>query len=260
MGKYLAIARVALMERAAYGADVLARAGMMVIFLFVFANLWGKVMVGGARFSGLDHRAIVWYIVVTEVLMTAIPSVGSKINHEVRTGSFVSYLVRPCNYVLFHLCSFLGEASLGIAINGAAGALVATLIVGLIRVRSAHLPIVLLALFLGLVLNFCLMATIALISFWVEDNEPFFWIYNKFQLILGGVLIPLDFFPSYLREIAEKLPFGYMFYGPARLAVNFSSIAAQKIILGQLIWLVLAGLGLYWVFSACVKQVNVNGG
>ena len=104
------------------------------------------------------------------------------------------------------------------------------------------------------------MAMIALISFWVEDNEPFFWIYNKFQLILGGVLIPLDFFPSYLRTIAEKLPFGYMFYGPARLAVNFSPIAAKNIIVGQIFWLILATIGLYWIFSACVKQVNVNGG
>ena len=260
MGKYLAVARVALMERAAYGADLVARAGMMVLFLFVFANLWGKVMVGGARFEGLDHRAIVWYIVVTEVLMTAIPSVGAKINNEVRTGSFVSYLVRPCHYLLFHLSSFLGETSLGVAVNGLAGTIVASFMVGLIRVRSAHLPFVLVALFLGLVLNFCLMAAIALISFWVEDNEPFFWIYNKFQLILGGVLIPLDFFPPFLRDIAQKLPFGFMFYGPAKLMVNYSTNAAQTIIMGQLIWITLAAIGLYVIFSACVRQVNVNGG
>jgi len=258
--KYLAIARAALLERAAYGADVAARAGMMVVFLFVFANLWGTVMSGGAQFEGLDHRAIVWYIVVTEGLMTAVPAVGSRINGEVRTGSFVAYLIRPCSYVMFHLSTFLGEAALGLVVNGLAGAVVATALVGVLRLRVAHVVVVFVALLLGLVLNFCLMAAIGLLAFWVEDNEPFFWIYNKFQLILGGVLIPLDFFPPLLKSVASVLPFGFMFYGPARLAVHFSWSQAWSVLLGQVGWLAVTSAVLALVYAAGLRRVNVNGG
>jgi ABC-2 type transport system permease protein len=133
-------------------------------------------------------------------------------------------------------------------------------LVGPPPISFSVLPMIFLSVILGLLLNFCMTASIALLSFWVEDNEPFFWIYNKFQLILGGVLIPLDFFPDWLSSVALQLPFMQIFYGPARLFVSFSGERALQLILGQSIWLVLAFLTLRTLFFFGVRQVNTNGG
>ena len=54
MTEDLAVARSSFLERAAYGADLIARAAMMLLFLFVFASLWGRVMPGDTRFADFD--------------------------------------------------------------------------------------------------------------------------------------------------------------------------------------------------------------
>jgi len=117
-----------------------------------------------------------------------------------------------------------------------------------------------LALFLGTVLNFAIAAAIALTAFWVEDCEPFFWIHNKLLLILGGVLIPLDFFPERLGWIARHSPMACVFYGPARLSVAFTWSSAGELLFQQVAWLALVGVMVALLYRSGVRQVNVNGG
>ena len=259
MRKYLAVARIGFMERAAYRGDVFGRSFMLLLFLFVLSRLWGTVL-GGKSTEGFDHLAVVWYFVITEGLMLARPGLGKQINDEVRSGSFSAYLIRPCQYVLFHLSSYLGKTSMGLIANLCVGSLVAVWLVGVPVVKVVQLPLSILSLLLGMVINFLITMSIALSAFWVEDNEPFFWIYSKFQLILGGVLIPLDFFPGLLRTVAVHLPFGYVFYRPARLCVAYETHTALSVILGQLIWILVLGLILQSLYETGVKKVNVNGG
>jgi ABC-type uncharacterized transport system permease subunit len=38
------------------------------------------------------------------------------------------------------------------------------------------------------------------------------WIHNKFLLTLGGTLIPLDLFPSWLATLSRALPFASVMY------------------------------------------------
>ena len=258
MRKYLAVARIGFMERAAYRGDVLGRGFMLLLFLFILSRLWGTVL--RESMEGFDHSAVVWYFVITEGLMMATPGLGQQINEEVRSGSFSAYLIRPCRYLLFHLSGYLGKTTLGLLINLGIGSAVALWLVGLPVVRLMQLPLSALTIVLGLVINFLITMVIALSAFWVEDNEPFFWIYSKFQLILGGVLIPLDFFPALLRKVAASLPFSYIFYRPARLCVAFEIHEGVSVISGQLLWILLLGLLLQSLYDSGVKKVNVNGG
>lgn len=122
------------------------------------------------------------------------------------------------------------------------------------------LALVLPAVYAGALRNFCLLALIALAAFWVEDNEPFFWIHNKFLLILGGVLIPVDFFPGWLNSFAAALPFTDIFYGPARLFVRFEAETALHLFATQAAWCAALALLLALVYRCGVKRVNLNGG
>lgn len=261
MRKYLAVAALAIRERLTYRVDLVAGSLFMVLFLFIFSQLWSTVFRGGLSFEGLDGRAVVWYVVVTEAVMMGSPPLGRRIADEVRSGSFATSLLRPANYVLMHMASFFGEALVTVSANLVAGSLVALSLVGSPPpVTITSLTVAAVAIVLGLLLNFLVTASVALLAFWVEDNEPFFWILNKFQLILGGVLIPLDFFPGLLRTVASHLPFAYTFYGPARLTVAFSGAQARGIITGQLLWIAVAAVVTASIHRRGVRQVNVNGG
>ena len=78
---------------------------------------------------------------------------------------------------------------------------------------------------------------IGLSAFVVEDSKAFRWIYQKFLLVLGGLLIPLDFFPAWLQTISLNLPFAWIIYGPARLFVDPSLARLGAVLTQQGIWL-----------------------
>src|SRR5207245_7380168 len=55
-------------------------------------------------------------------------------------------------------------------------------------------------------------------SFWIRDARSTWFLYHKLVFVLGGMLLPLQVLPAWLRTIAECLPFVAMAYAPARLA------------------------------------------
>ena len=121
-------------------------------------------------------------------------------------------------------------------------------------------PLALVALAGAWLLHFCVNALIGLAAFVAEEVAPFEWIYQKLVFILGGMLIPLDFYPAWLQTIPKSLPFAYMMYGPARLFVQPDPQLFVQILVGQILWLVVLGGLLALVFSHGMKRLAINGG
>jgi ABC-2 type transport system permease protein len=116
------------------------------------------------------------------------------------------------------------------------------------------------AICLGLTLNFMCETAIGLLAFWFEDTVPFFWIYQKIMLTVGGTMLPLEFFPVWLAAIARLLPFAAAIYVPARLFVAFSWEGFFGLVALQGVWLALLGIGLALLFDHASRHVQVHGG
>jgi ABC-2 type transport system permease protein len=101
---------------------------------------------------------------------------------------------------------------------------------------------------------------IGLAAFVAEEVTPFEWIYQKLIFILGGMLIPLDFYPQWLQSIAKALPFAYMMYGPARLFVTPDLGRFASLLAGQLAWLVAFGGLLSLAYAHGARRLAINGG
>ena len=101
---------------------------------------------------------------------------------------------------------------------------------------------------------------VGLLSFLVEDVSAFEWIYSKLVLVLGGVLIPLDFFPEWLRRAALSLPFAYTTYAPGRLFVDPGLANAARLLGTQVAWVVFFTIVLGFVFARGMRRLAVNGG
>ena len=116
------------------------------------------------------------------------------------------------------------------------------------------------ALGLGVLVSFGLTASLALTAFWVEDNAPFFWIYSKINFVLGGLFLPVEVYPGFLRTLAEILPFRLIFSAPARLAVRFDPVLLIRTLIAQAVWAAYL-LALAWlIYGKGVRKLNVNGG
>lgn len=255
-----AVLRMGALHQAAYGWELVARSLFLVVILFVFRQLYSRVLPPGGGLEGYDTATILWYLVLTEAMLTATPRLGPIVDEEVRSGQLATFLVRPLNYLSYHRWRFMGETAVCFPVNLCVGGLLALGLEGLPSVAPLEALAALVPVGLGFLLHFHISMALALGAFWVEDSTPFFWVYQKVLFILGGLLLPLDFFPAWIRPVADALPFSLMLYGPARLVLRFDWGTWGWLVGRQLVWLVVLAGVTSLVFRWGQRRVVIHGG
>lgn len=260
-GKYISILQTQVLNRLAYPGDLALQSLTIVMFMWIFMQLWRTTynVSGQETISGLSLNQTMWYLMIAEASMLSAPRPARIISTAVKDGSIAYLLNKPFDFMLYQLAALLGEYLMRIGFNLLAGGIIVWLMVGPPPLLRA-LPLVIVSMILGWLISFCLSALIGLTAFVVEEVSAFEWIYNKFLLLLGGVLIPLDFLPAALQKISLALPFAYSIYGPARLFASPSFERFWALTLGQLAWLAASGVLLLFFYRKGLKRLAINAG
>ena len=260
-GKYWAILRTQLVNSLAYPMDLLGRSLLIVLFMWIFMNLWRVTYgaTGASSIAGLTLADTMWYLMMAEAVMLSKWDFSETISEQVKDGSVAYLLNKPFNFILYHFSAGLGDSVLAFVGNLIIGSGIVWLMVGPPPGITGWV-FAGAAVALSWLLDFCFSALIGLSAFVVEEVNAFRWIYQKFLLLLGGVLIPLDFFPAWLQTVSLNLPFAWIIYGPARLFVDPSLARLGQVFLQQGIWLAVLG-GIVWVvYRRSVARLVINGG
>jgi ABC-2 type transport system permease protein len=260
--KYGAIAQINLQNSLAYAGELANRSLFMVVILYVFVQLWRATYraAGATTIAGLSFSDTLWYLVMTETIELSRTRFANQMSDEVKDGSLAYTISRPYNYLLYHWSYGLGDTLLRLAINFSAGTTLVTALVGPRPIQPVYVLPLLVSILLALVLNFCIQGLIGLAAFVTEDVQSIQIIYQKFLFILGGMLIPLDFFPGWLKDVSLLLPFNYMMYAPARLFVSFDWARWLNTVTMQAIWIGAFALALWALFRVGLRHVSINGG
>jgi ABC-2 type transport system permease protein len=263
MRKYWAILKTQLLTRLSYPVDLLGHGLTIIIYLIVFIFLWRTTYrsVGASdnTIGGLNLSQTIWYLMLAETLMLSKPRLAGLIGNGVKDGSIAYLLNKPYNFLLYHFSVGLGDSLTNMMFNLLAGGT----LVWLMQAPPPEAwgwPMVLLTMIFAWLIDFCIAALIGLSAFIAEDVSAFDWIYQKLLFILGGMLIPLDFFPGWLRSIAQVSPFAYTIYGPARLFVDPSLERFGSLIVGQLFWLFILGAIVTASYRRGIQWLAINGG
>ncbi len=261
MRKYIAVFKINLLNGLAYPGELLTRSVIILLFMWIFYQLWRITFdsAGTTAINGLTLRDTIWYLLLAEVLELGRPRLARVISQQVKDGSIAYLLSKPYDFLLYQLASGLGESlprmlMLFVLGGGATWALAGkpppalNWLVALVPLAGAWL------------LHFCFNALIGLAAFVAEEVASFEWIYQKLVFILGGMLIPLDFYPGWLQTVSRSLPFAYMMYAPARLFVRPEAGLYAQILAGQAFWLVVMGGLLALAFARGVRRLAINGG
>jgi ABC-2 type transport system permease protein len=260
--KYGAIAQINLQNSLAYAGELAYRSLFMVLILYVFIQLWRATYgaLGTATIAGLSFADTLWYLVMTETIELSRTRFANQMSDEVKDGSIAYTMGRPYNYLLYHWSYGLGDTLLRLVINFAAGSILVTVLVGPMPLKPVYVLPLLASIMLAMALNFCVQGMIGLCAFITEDVQSIQIIYQKFLFILGGMMIPLDFFPGWLKDVSLILPFSYMMYAPARLFVQFDWTRWLNVVTMQVVWLGVFGLALWALFRVGLRRVSINGG
>lgn len=259
--KYWAIFQITLINGLAYPGELIGRSLMIIPFMWIFYQLW-KVTYAAAGtdvINGLTLSNVLWYLMLAETIELGRPPLARTISENVKDGSIAYLLNKPYDFLLYQLSTTMGETVFRALLNALFGGAVVLWLVGAPEHPEGFL-IVLPALVGAWVLHFCVTAMIGLSAFLVEDVSAFTWIYQKLAFLFGGLLIPLDFYPSWLQAVAKALPFSSVTYGPARLFVTPTPELFVNVMTLQGIWIVVLGLLLLFAYRRGLAYLTVNGG
>lgn len=264
LNKYAEVAKIEFLNGLAYFYEFLAGAGFIAIILFVFYNMWSVVykFSGTAIISGFSFATMMYFLLMSEsvTFTDGDKRVGKKISEEIKSGEIAYSLNKPYNFIAYNYAYYIGPTFTSIFITFVLGFALFALLVGLPAVNPAIIPFVTLTVVFSVTINFLIYLSIGLLSLWFEDISAFLWMQQKFVFILGGMLLPLEFFPKILQDIAINLPFAYIAYAPAKLFVSFSIEFFIQTVLMQLFWIGLFAALSITLFRLGSKKVSINGG
>lgn len=261
IAKYWHIFQTTLVNSLAYPGELIGRSLMILPFMWIFHQLWKITFqaAGADTINGMTLYSTMWYLMMAETIELSRPALARTISENVKDGSIAYLLNKPYSFLLYQFSNSMGETLFRAVTNALFGGVVVWWLVGPPPAPSGWLyPLI--AMVGALILNFCITCLIGLSAFLVEDISPFMWIYQKFVFILGGFLVPLDFYPEWLQAIAKALPFSAMVYGPSRLFVSPTTELFGSVMLLQLIWIVALGATLILAYRRGVTYLTVNGG
>ena len=255
---YAAFARLAAARTLRTPGELAGRVAFFVVILGVFASLWRAAAEAGLAVDA-DPRALVWYLATTEWIVLTAPPIYLEIEEAVRRGDVACQLIRPVSYVGAAFADALGVIAVRAPALGLAAWLCAFAFTGWApppAVLAAAVPLgvaamaLLAAIFLG----------IGLLAFWLEDVSPVYWVVQKLLFVLGGLMLPLEFYPEVLRGAAWLTPFPAVLAGPASLVLHGATAGflACAVMLG--VWGVAVGLGVRAIFGRAASAISINGG
>jgi ABC-2 type transport system permease protein len=259
--KYWAIFQITMINSLAYPGELIGRSLMIVPFMWIFYELWSVTFrsVGTDEINGMTLYSTLWYLMMAETIELSRPALARTISDNVKDGSIAYILNKPYSFLLYHFSNSMGETVFRALVNALFGSAVVWWFVGPPPGPKSWL-FALIAVIGAWILNFCITCLIGLSAFLVEDVAPFLWIYQKFIFILGGFLIPLNFYPEWLQQIALALPFSAMIYGPSKLFVQPSLELLGTVLFMQAVWIIATGTALIFSFRRGMTYLTVNGG
>jgi ABC-2 type transport system permease protein len=260
--KYLAVLWIDIRQQIAYRGEFLMRGVMIAMFMSIFVALWNTVYaIGGQEaMAGFRLSQVIWYLAMTETMILSGSRVFDEISEAVRSGDLAYTLARPYSYLGFQIARSLGSTFPRMLLNFVVASLV---VLPFTRCVETSLPGVLGFLVLatlGALLDATIAVLIGLGAFFIEEVRPLHWIYSKLLMSVGGMFLPLDMFPAWLRRISNVLPFRLIIYAPARTFVAFDVDLFRRALAGQIVYIAILAVILTLAWRRGQRRVVVHGG
>ena len=245
-----------------YRSELVARIIQMVLFMGVFMALWTAAygVSGREDLQGYTLIEMVWYLAMTETITLSCSRVFVEISEAVKAGDLAYTLARPLSYPFYQLANSLGNSAPRFLLNLLTAAVVVTLGIRQVAGSPAGLVAFLGMATLALLLDSLIAVLIGLSAFWIEEVMPAFWIYQKLLFTVGGMFLPLEMFPQWLRRIAGWLPFQFITYAPARAFVAFEPRFVLRSMAGQVMYAVVLVVLIKVVWQRAQRRLVVHGG
>jgi ABC-2 type transport system permease protein len=260
----LAFAAAGFRRYSAYRSANIAGAVTNTVFGVVKASITlAAIASAGGLLAGYDAQQGASYAWLTQGLVATVALFGwGELGERIRTGDIAVDLARPVDLQLSWLASDLGRAAFMLLPRGLPPVLIGVLFfdVGL----SPHPMLYLLApvsIALAVAVSFACRFLVNLVAFWLLDLRGVLTLYMVASNVLAGLIVPVHWFPGWMRAVAAASPFPSMLQAPVDvLSGRDAGWQAVETVGVQLVWLLLVLAAGRLVLRRALRRLVVQGG
>lgn len=195
-----------------------------------------------------------YYLLITVAMSLLVVHIEEDVAFlDIKEGVLAKYLLKPFSYFI---SKFMEELPWRI-IQGFFAIIVFIAFVGVVGISfplvgdPMRISLALVIAVLALLISYTLKMLLGLFALWTTDFWGILSVEEVVFLILGGIVMPLAYYPAALASIAYVLPFSYIVYFPVIAAQGkLTDIAMINVIGSQLAWI----LALYVLYRVVWKN------
>ncbi|WP_310550392.1 ABC transporter permease [Paenibacillus glufosinatiresistens] len=261
--KYRSLAVCAMQNTLSYRLSfILSFLGNFVTLIAMF-YLWQAIYAGQTEIAGYGWGEMKTYLLVTFFVNSMLSYYSeSGITGKVIDGTVAMDLLKPIDFQKARLAESLGscvlEGILSALLIGAAAALAFGIPMPENGLNAALFAVSLLS---SILVKFGLIYCTAMLCFYTTSGIGIIWTRMAVTNLLSGALVPLAFFPGWLRTAAMALPFQGIVSTPTTIFLGMHSPAhAAELIAIQWFWIAALWLLGKRLWSWAVRQITIHGG
>jgi len=235
---------------------IVCRCGItLLLYWYVFKTNKGEV-------NGTSFLLVAWSMFFYfSFMLLRLRDTSKLIMEDIRSGNIEVLFSKPINYIFYRVCWQVGSGIYSFGVITLLTSVVLACLIGIPETMTIGIfvPTLILAFIGGIVLALLIYLVVGLLSFWIEDITPIYWIVDKTIMILGGSYLPIALFPPLMYKISLYSPFGAAYFVTHTVYESWQTVWL-KLIGIQWGWIILLGLIVYFMFKSAKQKVSVNGG
>jgi ABC-2 type transport system permease protein len=261
---YLAFASAGFARYSAYRLASVAGATTNTVFGVVKASITlAAIASAGGALAGYDARQGATYAWLAQGLLATVAMFGwSELAERIRTGDIAVDLARPVDLQLSWLAADLGRAAFLLLPRGLPPVIIGFAFFG-VALPTTPLPYLatLVSLVMAVSVSFACRFALNLAAFWLLDLRGALTLYMVASNVLAGLIVPVSWFPGWMRAVAHATPFPSMLQAPIDvLSGRVTGTAVLGTLAVQALWLAgTLGLGRV-VLARATRRLVVQGG
>jgi ABC-2 type transport system permease protein len=180
---------------------------------------------------------------------------------RIQSGMVSVDLTRPVDYQTARFAETLGGVWIEIGVVVVAWATVIAAFGATDLPGPAQLALFAVSIAAVVPLKFLIVYIAGLTCFWTKNYLGVNWARIAVVNLLSGAMVPLSFFPGWLRILVEYLPFAGVASTPALILTGgLDGAAAVRSIGLQIVWALVLWFGARGVWRVAVRQLTIHGG
>ena len=234
------------------------------LYVFIFTSLWRALysQFPQQSHSGFTLSGIITYAVLAMAIRISFTMDDTVIYKKVQDGSVAMDLLRPVSFFYMNLAECVGHSLFHLFARAVPILLISALFFDLsFDVSAVGVLAFAVSALMGYMIIFMLNYLIGLLAFWFLEVFPFMLFKYALITLFSGGIVPIDFFPEFMKPMVAMLPFQYILYAPTVILMGHSGASeAVSLMSGQFAWIMALSLACRLAWRTGRNKLVIQGG